>query len=73
VLISPCAMGKFLLRSLKDFLFQNHFSVRNRPDEVKLKWFAPKEEIIRNGATSPVAEYQLALSWLIIMQGESLQ
>ena len=73
MLISPCAMGKFPLRSLKDSLFQNHFSVRKTPEELKLKWFAPKQEIIRNVATSPVAEYHLCLSWLIIMRSESLQ
>jgi len=73
VLISSCAMGKFPPRSLKDSLFQNHFSVRKRPDELKLKWFVPKQEIIRNVATSPVAEYHLGLSWLIIMRSESLQ
>jgi hypothetical protein len=66
-------MGKFPSRSLKDSLFQNYFSVRKRLDEMKLKWFASKQEVIINVATSPVADYQLALSWLIIMRSESLQ
>jgi hypothetical protein len=57
-------MGKFPSRRLKDSLVQNSFSDRKKPDELKLKWFASKRG--RNVATFPVADYQLALSWLII-------